>query len=168
MSEVAVRQPKTKFTEVFLRMLSTDIPSRALPRNLILSSSARLSVVDEGLIIEVIALDPEINYYNGEPDFEDQDPPVIQIALSRTRLLKLVIGGTTHSGKPTAILYVSDPGEIVESFHLTFASEEPNNPTYPIKVFARMLAEHFGMTIKDVNLETKWRSSRVNSSKPRL
>jgi hypothetical protein len=131
MSEVAVRQPKTKFTEVFLRLLSTDIPSRALPRNLILSSSARLSVVDEGLIIEVIARDPEIS-------------------ISKARLLKLVIGGTTRRGKPTAVLYVSDPGEIVESFHLTFGSEEPNNPTYPVKVFAKMLAEHYGITIEDV------------------
>ena len=151
MSEVAVRQPKTKFTEVFLTLLSTDIPSRALPRNLILSSSARLSVVEEGLIIDVIALDPETDYYrNHEPDFDDEDPPVIKIPISKTRLLKLVIGGATHSGKPTAVLYVSDPGEIVESFHLTFGSEEPNNPTYPVKVFAKMLTEHFGITIEDV------------------
>ena len=150
MSELAVSQPKTKFTEVFLRMLSTDIPSRALPRNLILSSSARLSVVDEGLIIEVIALDPDTNYYNDvEPDFDDNDPPIIEILISKTRLLKLVVGGTTRSGKPTAILYVSDPGEIVDSFHLTFATEEPNNPTYPIKVFAKMLAAHFGIMIED-------------------
>lgn len=150
MSEVAVRQPKTKFTEVFLELLSTDIPSRALPRNLILSSSARISGVDEGLIIEVIKRDPEINYYyNDEPDFDDEDPPIIKVPISKTRLLKLVIGGT-HSGKPTAVLYVSDPGEIVESFHLTFGSEEPNNPTYPVKVFAKMLAEHFGITVEDV------------------
>lgn len=149
MSEVAVRQPKTKFSEVFLRMLSTDIPSRALPRDLILSSSARLSVADEGLIIEVIALEPGVDYYNGEPDFDDEDPPIIKIPISKSRILRLVIGGATHGGKPTAVLYVSDPGEIVESFHLTFASEEPNNPTYPVKVFAKMLAEHFGITIED-------------------
>ena len=150
MLEVAVRQPKTKFTEVFLRMLSTDIPSRALPRNLTLSSSARLSVVDEGLMIEVIARDPEINYYNNdEPDFDDEDPAIIELPISKTRFLKLVVGGSTHSGSPTAVLYVSDPGEIVESFHLTFASDEHNNPTYPVKVFARMLAEHFGVPIED-------------------
>lgn len=150
MSEMAVRQPKTKFSEVFLRMLSTDIPSRALPRNLILSSSARLSIVDEGLRIEVIARDPEINYYNeSEPDFDDEDPPIIELLISKTRFLKLVIGGSTRRGEPTAVLYVSDPGEIVESFHLTFASEEPYNPTYPIKVFAKMLAEHFGVAIED-------------------
>ena len=150
MSDVAVRQPKTKFTEVFLRMLSTDIPSRALPRNLILPSSAKISVVNEGLIIDVIERDPEINYYNNdEPDFEDEDPPIIKIPISKTRLLKLVIGAT-RSGKPTAVLYVSDPGEIVDAFHLTFGSEEPNNPTYPVKVFAKMLTEHFGITIEDV------------------
>jgi len=149
-SEVAVRQPKTKFSEVYLEMLSTDIPSRALPRHLFLSSSARLSIADEGLRIEVIARDPEINYYNeSEPDFDDEDPPIIELHISKTRFLKLVIGGSTRGGKPTAVLYVSDPGEIVESFHLTFASEEHNNPTYPIKVFAKMLAEHFGVAIED-------------------
>src|SRR5260370_9615064 len=149
MSEVAVSQPKNKFTEGFLRTLSTDIPSRHLPRNLILSSSARLSVVDEGLMIEVIARDPEINYYNNaEPDFDDEDPAIIELAISKTRFLKLVVGETTHSGNPTAVLYVRDPGEIVESFHLTFASDEHTNPPDPYKVFVRMLADHFVIPIE--------------------
>src|ERR1051326_417130 len=156
MQELATRRSGVKFSTVPLRFLSTNIPTYALPKGednepLILPTSARLSVVEDGLLIEVIALEPGVNYYgNEEPDFDDPNPRIIKLPISKKRILRLVIGGHTRANSyPTAVLMVSDPGEIVASFSLTFASTDFNNPGYAIKVFASMLHDGLAVPVED-------------------
>ncbi len=149
------RKTRDPVSEVRLELEKTDIPHDVLPRGdkgerLILPTHARLLVRDEGLRVEMIVRDPEDEYW---PDFDYENPPIAFIHLPKEEILRLIVGGRLYGrgSYPTAILVISDPGDVVDSLSLTFASTDPNNPEYWTKALAKMLRERLSVEIEAVN-----------------
>ena len=147
--------------EVFLRLNKTDFPTRYLPKGpngerLNLPSSARLTIGDEGIQVDVIADDDHGGYYplNYEPpDFDDVDPPIIPMSFRKDKILRLVIGGRTHWHSPIALLVIADPTGVDEGFTLTFESTDSNNPDWHIKKLVKHVRERLGVNIEQVRAE---------------
>jgi hypothetical protein len=145
-------------SEVFLRLNQTDFPSRYLPKGpngerLMLPSSARLIIGDEGIKVDVIAEDDHGGYYPSNyepPDFDDVDPPIISMSFRKNVILRLVIGGRTR-WHPTALLVIADPTGIDEGFTLTFESTDSNNPEWHIKKLVKHVRERLGVKIEQVS-----------------
>jgi hypothetical protein len=167
MQKLATQRSGVKFSTVRLQLSRTDIPSDALPKGehgerLILPSFARISLIEDGLLVEVIALEPGVSYYNDKPDFDDPNPSVIKLPISKRRILRLIVSGhTRRNNYPTAVLVLSDPGEIVDSLSLTFVSQDFNNPDYAIKVFTNMLRDGLAVPIEEVTPEPKRNSTDI-------
>jgi len=162
MEEMSLRKPRAVLSEVRLRLKETDIPADAVPRGingerLILPTSARILVRDDTLRIEMIVHDPESwgDQYYEEPDFDDENPPLIVLNLDKDEIVRLIIGDRDYNHKPTAVLVFQDPLDVVESLTLTFASMDPNNPQYAIKALAKMLTDRLGIAIEETNRSTQ-------------
>jgi len=156
MEELEKRKSRNAFSEVRLEFEKTDIPHHVLPRgekgeHLILPTHARLLVSNEGLRLEMILRDPqdEDEYW---PDFDYENPPIVFLQLPKEEIIRLIVGGRLYGrgSRPTAILVISDPGDVVDSLTLTFGSTDPNNPEYWIKALAKMLRERLGVEIDTV------------------
>jgi hypothetical protein len=148
------RKSRNAFSEVRLELEKTDIPRHVLPRgekgeHLVLPTNARLLVQHEGLRVEMILREPDDEYW---PDFDYENPPIVFLHLDKEEILRLIVGGRLYGrgSHPTAILVISDPGDVVDSLTLTFASTDPNNPEYWTKALAKMLRERLGVEIEAV------------------
>jgi len=143
-------------SEVKLNLESTNIPWDFIPTNgdlrLILPTSARLRVVDDVLSIEMIVTDPELwgDQYYEAPSFEDENPPIITLNLHKEEILRLVVGDYNYQHQLIATLIITDPGEVVDSLQLTFASTDSNNPEYAIRALMKMLRHRFDVTIEEL------------------
>jgi hypothetical protein len=143
-------------SEVKLNLESTDIPWDFIPTNgasrLILPTSARLRLVGEVLSIEMIVHDPEAwaEQYYEPPTFDDENPPIITLSLHKEEILRLVVGDYNYRHQPIATLVITDPGEVVDSLQLTFASTDSNNPEYAIRALMKILRHCFDVTIEEL------------------
>jgi hypothetical protein len=165
MQELETVKARAIISQVRLRLEKTDVPWDYWPKGekgerLTFPTSARLSIAEEKLRIEMIVQDPEErnNEYYREPDFDDDAPPIIYLQFPKGEILHLMIGGHLYRGQnPTAVLVIVDPGEVIASLSLTFASYDSNNPRYPVLALAKMLRERLGVTIEDAPPEPERR-----------
>lgn len=156
MQELATRKARATIREVKLELQSTDIPSDALPRGaqgerLLMPTSSRLRLGGDGLSIEMIVQDPETwgNQFYDQPSFDDENPPTIELNLHKDEILRLIVGDSSYRGHPLAVLVITDPGEVMDSLRLTFASTDSNNADYAIKAFVKMLRDRLGVNIEE-------------------
>jgi len=86
--------------------------------------------------------------------FDDQNPPILPLNLPKDEIIRLEVGGWTHSFNPdpTAVLVIRDPYEVVESLSLTFASTDPHNPAYAIKALAKILRERLDVPVQEIQV----------------
>ena len=144
-------------SEVLLQLYKTNFPQRYLPKGangerLDLPASARLTIGEQGIKIDVI-IEEGRGYYGSDyepPDFAEVDPPIITFGFHRDKILRLVVGGRNHS-HPIAILVIADPTEVDEGFTLTFASTDSNNPNWHIMKLTKHVRERLGVTIEEVS-----------------
>jgi hypothetical protein len=162
MQELATRKARATISEVKLDLQSTDIPSDALPtgergERLLLPTLSRLRLAGDGLGIEMIVQDPETwgNQFYEQPSFDDENPPIITLNIYKDEILRLIVGDCTYRGHPLAVLVISDPGEVVDSLRLTFASTDPYNADYAIKALVKMLRDRLGVTIEEIQQEPR-------------
>lgn len=122
---------------------------------MLLPSSARLTIGQEGIKVDVIAEQDNGGYYpsNDErPDFDDPNPPIISMSFRKDVILRLVIGGRTrYHSHPTALLVIADPSGVDEGFTLTFESTDTNNPEWHIKKLMKHVREQLGVKIEEVS-----------------
>jgi hypothetical protein len=154
MKELEKRTPRMRVSEIRLELEGTDIPHHVLPRgekgeHLVLPTHARLTLSDEGLLVEMILRDEDDEYW---PDFDYENPPIVFLQFPKEEILRLIVGGRLYGrgSRPTAILVINDPGDVVDSLTLTFGSIDSNNPEYWIKALAKMLRERLGVEIETV------------------
>ena len=104
----------------------------------------------------MILLDPQMwgDQFYTAPTFDDENPPILPLNLPKDEIIRLEIGGWTHSFNPdpTAVLVISDPYDVVESLTLTFASMDPHNPGYAIKALGKILRERLGVTVQEIQV----------------
>jgi len=155
-------------SEIKLNLEGTDIPWDFIPTNgdlrLMLPTPARLRLVDDVLSIEMIVHDPEAwgDQYYEAPTFEDEDPPIITLNLHKEEILRLVVGDYNYRHQPIATLVVTDPGEVVDSLQLTFASTDSNNPEYAIRALMKMLRHRLDVTIDELQQAPESRQNELH------
>ena len=161
MQDLATSRSRASISQVRLRLVGTDIPYDAIPKNergdsLILPTDARLSVNNDGIRIEMILLDRDLwgDQFYTAPTFDDEHPPILPLNLPTDEIVRLQIGGWTQSFNPdpTAVLVIRDPYDVVESLTLTFASTDPHNPGYAIKALAKMVRERLGVAVQETKV----------------
>lgn len=162
MQELATRKARATISEVKLELQSTDIPSDALPtgengERLILPTSTRLRLKDDGLSIEMIVQDPDTwgNQFYEQPSFDDENPPTITLNIHKNEIVSLIVGDTSYHGHPLATIVMTDPGDVVDSLRLTFASKDPFNAEYAIKALVKMLRNKLEVTIEEIQPDVR-------------
>ena len=156
MNAIEAREVPESFPPIFLQLDSTDFPGRSLPKGpngerLSLPTAARLQVEQDGLRIDLIAVEDHGGYYSSDyepPDFDDPDPPIISMSFRKEKILRLTIGQNYH-GVPTANVLIEDPTHVVEGFSLKFQSTDSNNRDYWILLLRKGLVERMGIPVEE-------------------
>ena len=144
--------PCTAFPPIKLLLEATTIREQAFTltkdgQRLHFPSYVTLSAKEDILNINVTLRHHLEDYW----DADDGQHAIETISLPCNTLLRLVIDQwwpPDHDDPwPAANLHVRDPLDLVESFSITFASTDRNNPQYWIKAFVRLAKDTLGIPV---------------------
>jgi hypothetical protein len=134
----------------------TNIPSQALPPELILPARARISFGEDTIKIRVrLAENADFSDAKDSDLWQAEDSNAEYHSIELINKIRGVdLNGTWPQGprrpKCCAILKIRDPNEVEEFLTIHFASLDRNNPGYWINLVAKTLNRRYGIPIREI------------------
>jgi len=144
MADLDIPKPPTRGIKLVL--VGTTFPAQFLPASLIFPTWSTVSVGDTSVSVEVKVRDAR----NELQETDNPDVPTQTLELVKANLLSITTGEKWTIGRktyPGATLAIRDPLGVEDSFGLTFLSLDANNPTYLLKLLAKMLSDRLGIQV---------------------